>query len=103
MRSRGVLRDLKEQKIKKRRRLCNFDGVIIPLCNKRHIEKLEVSEGYLAKHGSEHKFCRLNNRKVRSRSRNRFHYTENWKARDVRKFDSMLDQEIEYGNQENTE
>lgn len=97
-RHRGNRRLIRAKKIEKREKLLAALGKRRGTLYKRHIEKIEKSGGYMAKHGNYEHYGYTSHNGEKTRDTDRYGKNESWKHSDQQKIDNMDQVEAEYTN-----
>lgn len=94
MRTRAERRELRLRKIKQREEVIENGGYKAGLMYDRHVNKIKKNgTGYMSKHGTLlHYALGTSHSLGKVRDRNSYNGTNNWKASDTRKINSMIDQ-----------
>lgn len=95
-RHRGNRRLARAKKIERRKRLLEELGTKGGTLYEKHVEKVEKSGGYMAKHGTYGHYGQLSHYGEKTRDNDRYGKNESWKHSDQQKLDSMSDGIREY-------
>ena len=97
-RHRGNRRLARAKKIARRKRLLEELGTRGGTLYEKHVEKVEKSGGYMAKHGTYGHYGQLSHYGEKTRDNDRYGKNESWKHSDQQKLDSMNQVADDYTN-----